>query len=174
MSRCSSASATYEPMPGSFQVLSPTEIASDAATKNQPPDIDIMVFQTRPGMANGTSSRQKRCQPVRWKLFEASSRSPGMVFSDWYRLNAMFQAWLVKIAKIAASSSPITRPGNRFMKNTTVKVRNPRIGTDCRMSRIGISISPARRLFAAAVAYVNVNSNDASRAANMRSVVRAA
>ena len=54
-------------MPGSFQVLSPTEIASDATTKNQPPDIDIMVFHTRPGMANGTSSRQKRCQPIRWK-----------------------------------------------------------------------------------------------------------
>ena len=64
----------------------------------------------------------------------------------------MFHAWLVKIAKIAASSSPSTRPGNRLMKNTTVNVRNPRIGTDCRMSRIGIRISAARRLFAAAVA----------------------
>ena len=51
----------------------------------------------------------------------------------------MFHAWLVKIAKIAASSSPSTWPGNRFMKNTTVKVRKPRIGTDWRMSRIGIS-----------------------------------
>ena len=38
------------------------------------------------------------------------------------------------------------------MKNTTVKVRKPRIGTDCRMSRIGMRISAARRLFAAAVA----------------------
>ena len=55
----------------------------------------------------------------------ASVRSAGTVFSDWYRLNAMFQAWLVKIAKIAASSSPSTRPGNRPMKNTTVKVRKP-------------------------------------------------
>ena len=89
---------------------------------------------------------------MRWKLSAASFRSAGTVFSDWYRLNAMFHAWLVKIAKIAASSSPSTRPGNRFMKNTTVKVRNPRIGTDCRMSRIGTRISAARRLFAAAVA----------------------
>ena len=64
----------------------------------------------------------------------------------------MFQAWLVKMAKIAASSAPSTRPGNRLMKNTTVKVRKPRIGTDCRMSRIGIRISPARRLLAAQVA----------------------
>ena len=52
-------------MPGSFQVASPTLTASLATTKNQPPDMDIMVFHTRPGMANGTSSRQKRCQAVR-------------------------------------------------------------------------------------------------------------
>src|SRR3954449_5180398 len=115
-------------MPGSFQVLSPTDTASDATTKNQPPDIDIIVFHTSPGMANGTSSRQKRCQAVSWKLTEASARSAGTVRRDWYRLNAMFQAWLVKMAKIAANSSPSTRPGNRLMKNTTVTVRNPRIG----------------------------------------------
>ena len=64
----------------------------------------------------------------------------------------MFQAWLVKMAKIAASSAPSTWPGNRPMKNTTVKVRKPRIGTDCRMSSTGTRISPARRLFAAHVA----------------------
>src|ERR1700733_2534646 len=155
-------------MPGSFQLLSPTDTASEATTKNHPPDIDIMVFQTRPGTAYGTSSRQYRCHALRWKLSEASFRSAGMVFSDWYRLNAMFHAWLVKIAKIAASSSPSTRPGNRFMKNTTVNDRNPRIGTDWRMSSIGIRISAARRLFAAAVAYVNVNSSDAASAANIR------
>ena len=139
-------------MPGNFQLLSPTDTASDATTKNQPPDIDIMVFHTRPGVANGTSSRQKRCHGVSWKLTAASIRSAGTVLSDWYRLNAMFHAWLVKIAKIAASSSPSTRPGNRFMKNTTVNVRNPRIGTDWRISRIGIRTRAARRLFAAAVA----------------------
>ena len=64
-------------MPGSFQVLSPTDTASDATTKNQPPDIDIMVFHTRPGVANGTSSRQNRCQALRWKLSAASARSAG-------------------------------------------------------------------------------------------------
>ena len=52
-------------MPGKVTVVFPTVMASEATTKNQPPDIDIMVFQTRPGMANGTSSRQKRCQPLR-------------------------------------------------------------------------------------------------------------
>ncbi len=50
-------------MPGSLIVVSPTEIASDATTKNQPPDIDIIMFQIRPGMAKGASSCQKRCQP---------------------------------------------------------------------------------------------------------------
>jgi hypothetical protein len=111
-------------------VLSPTETASDATTKNQPPDMDIIVFHTNPGIANGTSRRQNFCHGLRWKLIEASSKSAGTVRSDWYMLNAMFQAWLVKIAKIAASSRPSTCPGNRFMKNTTVKVKNPRIGTD--------------------------------------------
>jgi hypothetical protein len=30
---------------------SETEIASDATTKNQPPDIDIIMFHSRPGIA---------------------------------------------------------------------------------------------------------------------------
>lgn len=67
-------------------------------------------------------------------------------------LKVMFQAWLVKIANTAASSAPNTSPGNRPMKNTTVKVRKPRIGTDWRMSRSGISTISARRLLAAKVA----------------------
>ena len=50
----------------------------------------------------------------------------------------MFQAWLVKIAKIAAHSAPSWLPGNRPMKNTTVKVRKPSTGTDCRMSSAGM------------------------------------
>ena len=31
----------------------------------QPPDMDIMAFHTRPGMENGTSNRQNRCQPLK-------------------------------------------------------------------------------------------------------------
>ena len=42
----------------------------------------------------------------------------------------MFQAWLVKIAKIAASSAPNVLPGKRPRKKVTVKERKPRIGTD--------------------------------------------
>jgi hypothetical protein len=93
------ARATYEPIPGSATWRLPTEIASEATTKNQPPDIDIMVFHMRPGMAKGTSTRQKRCQPENRKPRLASSRSLGIVRNAWKKLNAIFQAWLVKIAK---------------------------------------------------------------------------
>ena len=41
-------------MPGSVILVSPTEIASEATTKNQPPDMDIIMFQTRPGIAKGS------------------------------------------------------------------------------------------------------------------------
>ena len=64
----------------------------------------------------------------------------------------MFQAWLVKIAKMAANSAPSTRPGASDMKNTTVTEMKPRIGTDCRMSSSGTSRVSARRLLAASVA----------------------
>src|ERR1700743_3652671 len=125
---------------------------SEATTKNQPPDIDIMAFQIRPGIAKGTSRRQKRCQPERWKLCVASSRSFCTLRIDWSMLKVMFQAWLVENAHTQASAAPITLPGNRFMKNTTVKVRKPRIGTDCRMSSSGISTTSARRLLAGSAA----------------------
>ena len=64
----------------------------------------------------------------------------------------MFQAWLVKIAKTAARSAPSVLPGKRPRKNVTVNERNPKIGTDCRMSSSGIRIISARLLLAAIVA----------------------
>ena len=84
----------------------------------------------------------------------------------------MFQAWLVKMAKIAAHSAPNSLPGNRRRKNTTVKVRKPRTGTDCRMSSAGTITSSALRFLVASVATTNVNSNETTMAANMRKVVR--
>src|SRR5215472_2115276 len=86
----------------------------------------------------------------------------------------MFQAWLVKIAKIAASSGPSVFPGKSETKNTTVKDRYPSTGTDCRTSRTGISTISARRLLAARVAYDRVKIREASRAASIRNVVRTA
>ena len=103
-------------------------------------------------MAKGASRRQKRCQGERPKPRVASSRSEGMVRSDWYMLKAMFQAWLVKMTKTTASSAPMTWPGKRPRKKVTVKVRKPKIGRDWRMSRMGTITMPARRLLAANVA----------------------
>jgi hypothetical protein len=69
------ARARYEPTPGKVMVLSPTVMASEATTKNQPPDMLIIMFHTMPGMAKGTSSFQKRCQPDSRKLVDTSTRS---------------------------------------------------------------------------------------------------
>ena len=82
-SPASLALAMKDPTPGSAIVVLPTVIASDATTKNQPPDMDIIVFQMRPGMAKGASSCQNFCQPVRRKPRATSSRSRGTVRSDW-------------------------------------------------------------------------------------------
>ncbi len=81
-SRCSIASEIYEPTPGSVTVLLPTLIASEATTKNQLPDIDIIMFQISCGMANGTSSFQKVIHELRPKLRDASWSSVGTVRSD--------------------------------------------------------------------------------------------
>ena len=60
------------------------------------------------------------------------------------------------------------------MKNVTVKVRKPRIGTDCRISSAGTMICPARLLRAANVETTSVNTVEAASAANIRNVVRKA
>lgn len=76
------AMARYEPIPGRVMVWSPTVIASDATTKNQPPDMLIIMFHTSPGMAKGTSSFQKLCQPDSCRLVDTSTRSRGSMRSD--------------------------------------------------------------------------------------------
>src|SRR5215469_7980713 len=123
-----------------------TVIDSEAPTTNQPPGTDIIIFQTSEGIACGTSSRQNLRQGDRWYMRAASISSVGTVRSDWYTLNVMFHACEVKIAKIAAHSTPSRRPGNSAIKPVTVIDRNPRIGTDCRTSRAGIRIFSAARL----------------------------
>jgi hypothetical protein len=70
-------------MPGRVNWVLPTVTASEATTKNQPPDIESMVFHTRPGMAKGTSSFQNFCQGERRKLRATSCRSAGRVVRDW-------------------------------------------------------------------------------------------
>src|SRR6266567_2864807 len=123
-------------MPGKRIDWPETVIASEATTKNQPPETDIIMFHTSVGTACGTSSRQKRCQAERWYIRDASISSTGTVRSDWYRLNVMFHACEGKIA----------------INPVTVIDRNPRIGTDCSTSRTGIRIFSACRLLAASAA----------------------
>ena len=64
-------------------VVLPTLMASETVTKNQPPDIDIIMFQMSAGMPNGTSSRQKRIHGPSWKLCATSTSSSGMLRSEW-------------------------------------------------------------------------------------------
>ncbi|SUX40844.1 Uncharacterised protein [Chromobacterium violaceum] len=58
-------------------------MASEATTKNQPPDMLIIMFQIMPGIAYGTSSFQNFCQAVSLRLTDTSCRSRGTVRSDW-------------------------------------------------------------------------------------------
>jgi len=69
-------------MPGSNTVVLPTLIASDATTKNQLPDMDIIMFQMSWGMAKGTSTRQNRIQGDSLNTWAASMSSDGTVRSD--------------------------------------------------------------------------------------------
>src|SRR2546428_11204748 len=61
----------------------------------------------------------------------------------------MFQAMLVKIRNTTASSIPIGLPWNVATKNTSAAGKKPRIGTDCRTSRIGSMITAAFLVVAA-------------------------
>ena len=67
----------------SITVVLPTLITSEATTKNQLPDIDIIMFQMSCGIANGTSSRQNRIRGDRRNTRDASMSSTGTVRSDW-------------------------------------------------------------------------------------------
>ncbi len=60
-----------------------TVTASDAVRKNQPPPIDIIMFQTNPITELGTSSFQNRCHLVRRYMRAASSSSVGWLMSEW-------------------------------------------------------------------------------------------
>ncbi len=76
------ATAIQLPTPGRAILVLPTLIASDRVTKNQPPDMLIIMFQIREGMAKGASMRQKRAQPLRPNMRPASSSSGGTVRRD--------------------------------------------------------------------------------------------
>ena len=64
-------------------LVCPTVIDSDATTKNQPPDMDSIMFQMSAGNPNGTSNCQKRIQGDSRKDSAASASSIGTVRNDW-------------------------------------------------------------------------------------------
>ena len=73
----------YEPMPGSATVVLPTLKASEATTKNQPPDIDIIMFQISAGMRERhleLPEAHPRRQPER---AAGLAQFIGHVRSDW-------------------------------------------------------------------------------------------
>ena len=121
-------------MPGNMNVVSPTVIASEATTKNQPPDIDIIVFQIRPGAATAPPAARTAARATNGsgapdlvqflrhgaqRLVEAERHVPGLAGEDGEDRRAFS-------AKHAA--------GKEAQKKTTVKVRKPSTGTDWRMS----------------------------------------
>lgn len=130
------------------------------------------MFHSSPGMAKGSSSRQKRCQPDRRNTRAASFSSSGTLRIDWYRLKAMFQACEVKMAKMAAHSTPSRLPGNSAMKGAMAIAWKPRIGTDCSTSRMGTMAFSAARYLAAMAANTQLNSSEQASAKNMRRMVR--
>jgi hypothetical protein len=75
---------------------------------------------------------------------------------------------------MAAHSGPKRLFGNTAMNATTVMDKNPKIGTDCKISMNGMIMRSARLLFAAQVAKVKVNNNEKNKAINMRDTVRKA
>ena len=84
----------------------------------------------------------------------------------------MFQAWEVKMAKMAAHSTPSRLPGNSAMKPVTVIERKPRMGMDWRMSRSGTRIFSATRYLTVSAANTQLKTMAAPRAMNMRREVR--
>ena len=86
----------------------------------------------------------------------------------------MFHAWLVKMAKMEAASTPSIDPGNSTSQIVMVADRKPRIGTDCRMSSSGISTRDNLRQRAAASPYTKVKIREKNSATNMRNTERSA
>ena len=66
-------------MPGSLMFWLETEIASEATTKNQPPDMDIIMFHSSPGSGEGQLQPPEPLPGERWNMLAASLSSSGTV-----------------------------------------------------------------------------------------------
>lgn len=79
----------------------------------------------------------------------------------------MFHTILVKIKKIAAISIPIGLLLNRVMKKAIAAGKKPSIGTDWRISTIGMMILDAILFLAAVIPTANATTNEIANAANI-------
>lgn len=76
------------------------------------------------------------------------------------------------MAKIAADSGPSILLGNKLINPVMVMAKNPKIGTDCKISMAGIITNSACLLLAAQVPKMNVNIKEQPMAINIRITVR--
>jgi hypothetical protein len=79
----------------------------------------------------------------------------------------MFHTILVKIKKIAANSTPTGLPLNKVIKNAIAAGKKPSIGTDCKISTMGIIILDAKGLRAAVIPTIIATMNDNASATNI-------
>jgi hypothetical protein len=68
---------------------------------------------------------------------------------------------------IAAISTPIGLPLNRVIKKAIAAGKNPSIGTDCKISIIGISILDPNGFLAAIIPTINATRKEIASAANI-------
>jgi hypothetical protein len=80
-----------------------------------------------------------------------SNNSTGIESTDSYTANIMFHTILVNMRNIAAISTPIGLPLNRVIKKAIAAGKNPSIGTDCKISIIGMSILDPNGFLAAII-----------------------
>ena len=81
-SPCSMARLIYEPRPGSRKSCSPSTNASLTIKKNQPPAMDIMLFQRSPVAAKERSSRKNRSHHDIRARRATATKSGGTDFND--------------------------------------------------------------------------------------------
>ena len=79
----------------------------------------------------------------------------------------MFHTILVKIRKIAAISMLIELPLKRVMKNVIAAGKKPSMGTDCKISIIGMITLDAVLFLAAVIPTISATRNEITNATNI-------
>jgi hypothetical protein len=155
------------PKPGSVKVFEPKDMISAAVRKYHPEAQDRMLLYINLGMLAGRYSRLNRSNGFALHALLVSINSGGIESTDSYTANIIFHTILVKIRNRAANSTPIELPLNKVMKNAIAAGKKPSIGTDCKMSTIGIIILDANGLRAAVIPTIIATINDTASAKNI-------